>query len=70
MDDIVAVPHVNDMEDDIFHQHADLRHGHDFMAPFVGGHNTEYTTDVARACHDFWHRERPDEYDHEHLEET
>lgn len=65
-----VIPHVNDMEDDIFHKHADKRHADDFGAPFEDfPNNTEYTTDVARATHDYWHRERPEMYDHIHLEE-
>lgn len=67
--EVVVVPHANNMEDEDFHRHADLRHHDDFMAPFVGGHNSEYTTEVAKAAHNFWHRERPDAYDHDHLEE-
>lgn len=70
MTDIAVIPHVNDMEDDIFKKHANKRHSADFLAPFTDIDTAAAVVDTARACHDYWHRTHPGAYDHEHLEET
>lgn len=66
---MTTVVSVHDMDDETFKMHANKRHAGDFKAPFTDVDKSEEVMGVARAAHDFFHRDQLGLIKHDHLEE-
>lgn len=70
MADIVQVDDADDMEDETFLKHLDLRHAHETgteKALHEYPHIQSAWVGAYRAFHERQHRNNPDGYDHEHV---
>lgn len=70
MDEVVEVPHADEMDNDVFLMHLDKRHAHETgVEPAL--HKLPHIQDAwvgpYRAFHEYQHRTNPGAYDHEHV---
>ncbi len=70
MDELVEVPDIDEMDDETFLKHIDKRHVKDVKtekALHSLPHIQSAWVGPYRAYHEYLHRTKPDEHDHEHV---